>query len=425
MESQSTSEVSSEILLEEMQVEFEIDGRKVSTPAKAVLKLRPSPGIVFKVWDVPRNPEWSDEIAPGQPVFTTSKGSIPMRSEGPTSLRLKNGTTVDVVPSSWSYSQKESVLYVSTLPCVVLDTGRPLKSIQFSVMNFSRRVFYPLPYLEAPPWKITIDPVSDLDTLRKTQDIDRGFAITHHGTICRTDNSPFSVDEATELLDALNAFLSFVCGTFCSPSNVIGIDSSDNEAWKRWGPDYISPWCSPRSWFDVTVGPALADIFKGFWQEYRKNAQELARILRWYAHSNETNVADVSMILTQTALETLSHSTVGAQSRSIRTGEWIADALRHVRIDPKIPAFCSELKRLANQKSWKHGPHSLVTIRNDMVHSDVKHPNIPLDVYHEARELGLWYLELMLLQRFGYVGEYANRLTPVQRAGATEPVPWK
>ena len=61
MESQSTSEVSSEILLEEMQVEFEIDGRKVSTPAKAVLKLRPSPGIVFKVWDVPRNPEWSDE----------------------------------------------------------------------------------------------------------------------------------------------------------------------------------------------------------------------------------------------------------------------------------------------------------------------------------------------------------------------------
>ena len=201
--------------------------------------------------------------------------------------------------------RKRAFCYVSSLPCVVLDTGRALKSIQFSVMNFSRRVFYPLPYLEAPPWKITIDPVSDLDTLRKTQDIDRGFAITHHGTICRTDNSPFSVDEATELLDALNAFLSFVCGTFCSPSNVIGIDSSDNEAWKRWGPHYISPWCSPRSWFDVTVGHSLSDIFQGFWQEYRKDAQGQARVLRWYAYSNETDVVDVSMIFTQTALESL------------------------------------------------------------------------------------------------------------------------
>ena len=424
MESQSTSEVRSEIPLEEMQVEFEIDGRKVSTPAKAVLKLRPSPGIVFKVWDVPRNPEWSDKVVPGQPTLTSPKGSIPLFSEGPTSLRLKNGTTVDVVPSSWICTQEEGTLYAAQLSYVVLDKGRPLKSIQFSVMNFSRRVSYLLPLLEAPPWQITIDPVSDLETLRKTLDFDRGFAITHHGTICRTNNSLFSVEEATELLDALNAFFSFVCGTFCSPLNVIGLDSNDDEAWKRWGPDYISPWCRPRSWFDITISPALSDIFEGFWQEYRKDAQGQARVLRWYAYSNETDVVDVSMIFTQTALESLTQLTVGAKSPRTRTGEWIASALRHVRIDPKIPAFCSELNRLANQESWKHGPHALVEIRNDMVHSNVKYTNIPIDAYHEAQQLGLRYLELMLLQRFGYMGEYANRLTPVQRPGATEPVPW-
>ena len=60
-----------------------------------------------------------------------------------------------------------------------------------------------------------------------------------------------------------------------------------------------------------------------------------------------------------------------------------------------------------------------------MVHSNAKHTNIPIAAYHEARELGLWYLELMLLQKFGYMGKYANRLTPVKRAGATEAVPWK
>ena len=422
MESQSTSKVHSEILLDEMQVEFEIDGRKVSVPAKAVLYLRPQPSVAFEVREVPRNPKWSDKLAPGQPVFTTSKGSVPMMSEGPTTLELENGMTVNVVPNSWFPTQKESALYASTLPCVVLDTGTPLEVIRFSVMNFSQKVSYPRPFLDASPWQVTIDPVSNLDKLRKTLDADHGFAITHHGTICRTDNSPFSVDEAIELLDALNAFLSFVCGTFCSPLNVVGLDSNNEEAWKRWGLHYISPWCRPRSWFDLTVSPVLSDIFEGFWQEYKRDAQGQARMLRWYAHSNETDVADVSMILNQVALEVLSHSTVGA--KPARTGEWIADALRHVGIDLQIPAFCSELNRLANQESWKHGPHALVEIRNDMVHSNVKHTRIPIGAYHEARELGLWYLELMLLHKYGYMGKYANRLTPVQRPGATEPVPW-
>ena len=30
------------------------------------------------------------------------------------------------------------------------------------------------------------------------------------------------------------------------------------------------------------------------------------------------------------------------------------------------------------------------------------------DIYAQARELGLWYVELMLLNRFGYAGLYAT-----------------
>ena len=420
----SSSESPYEIFLEEMQVEFEIDGGKVSAPAKAVLYLRPSPSVVFEVWDVPRDLKGAAKAASSQSAPTASTVTVPTFSEGPSTIRLGNGTTVNVEPKRWSFAQTKSDLYSAQLPCVALDTSSPLKSLQISVMNFSQKVYCPLPYLEAPPWQITIDPVSDLERLRKTQDTDRGYAITHHGTICRTDNSLFPVEEATELLDALNAFFSFVCGTFCSPLNAIGLDSNGAEAWKRWGPHYISPWCRPRSWFDITATPALPDIFEGFWQEYRNNAEELARVIRWYAYSNETDVADVSMIFNQVALETFSHSTVGAKSGK-PTGEWIADALQHVGIDTQIPAFCVELNTLANRNCWKHGPHALVEIRNDMVHSNMKHTNIPIDAYHEARHLGLWYLELMFLQRFGYMGEYANRLTPVQKAGATEAVPWK
>ena len=273
----SSSESPNEIPLEEMQVEFEIDGQKVCAPAKAVLEIRPSPGIIFKVWDVPRNPEWSDEVPPGQPVFTTSQGIIPMLSEGPTTLRLTNGTTVDIVPNSWIFSQEEGTLSAARLPYVVLDSGTPLEVMQFSVMNFSRKVRYPLPHLEASSWQITIDPVTDLNALREAQDVDCSFAITHHGVIRRTDNSSFSTQEAIELLDALNAFLSFVCGTFCSPLNVIGFESNGAEAWKSWGPQYISPWCRPRSWSDITVTPALPDILGDFGRSTeitRKNKQD-------------------------------------------------------------------------------------------------------------------------------------------------------
>ena len=420
----SSSESPYEIFLEGMQVEFEIDGGKVSAPAKAVLYLRPSPSVVFEVWDVPRDLKGAAKAASSQSAPTASTVTVPTFSEGPSTIRLENGRTVNVVPNSWVVNQKKGALYASTLSCVVLDTGSLLKSIQFGLMNFSRRVIYLMPLLEATPWQVTLEPVSDLDTLSKTQYTDRGYAITHHGTICRTDKSLFPVQEATELLDALDAFFSFVCGTFCSTLNAIGLDSNDDEAWKRWGPQNVSPWSRPRSWFDLTISDALSDIFESFWQEYKNDPQGQGRVERWYAYSNETEVVDVSMIFTQTALESLTHSSVGAKPPKQFTGDWIAGALRKVRIDPQIPAFCVELNKLANQKSWKHGPHALVEIRNDMVHPNTKHTNIPIDAYHEARELGLWYLELMLLHKYGYMGQYANRLTPVQRPGATEAVPW-
>ena len=68
----------------------------------------------------------------------------------------------------------------------------------------------------------------------------------------------------------------------------------------------------------------------------------------------------------------------------------------------------------ANQESWIHVPQALVKVRNDMVYSNVRLTNIPLDAYRETRELGLWYLDLMLPHKYGHEGEYANKLTSVQ-----------
>ena len=60
-----------------------------------------------------------------------------------------------------------------------------------------------------------------------------------------------------------------------------------------------------------------------------------------------------------------------------------------------------------------------------MIHAVSDNDGVSIDVYHEAKQLALWYLELALLRMFEYSGEYACRLVSVQSAGRTELVPWR
>ena len=48
---------------------------------------------------------------------------------------------------------------------------------------------------------------------------------------------------------------------------------------------------------------------------------------------------------------------------------------------------------------------------------------LPIGAYRQARELGLWYTELLLLDLFGYGGRYSNRLTR-EWVGDVEIAPW-
>ena len=92
------------------------------------------------------------------------------------------------------------------------------------------------------------------------------------------------------------------------------------------------------------------------------------------------------------------------------TGDWIARSFEGTEIASGIPEQCQELLRLSRSSALTHGPHALVAIRNDLVHSDPKLGPISADTYAEARNLGQWYIELLLLHLFGYSGRYYNRL---------------
>ena len=420
MDSTEMLDANQPIVLGDMRVEFEIDGQRVSARARVVEQLSPARRVVFEVSDVPREPQWSRESVPGDPSKEIVSGS-PF-AEGPSRLTLENGTEVGVVPSSWLFTQTEATLYLSESPGVVLQWNGPITQVQFGVLNVSHRVLHSRIVLRAFPWSLAVEPVSNLRALEKTLSASSGYAITHWGIVEREDGQSFSEKDAVLLLDCVEKFLSFVCGSSCAVTQVVGKVANGGEGWKRWGSRHAAAWKRHRSWADETIGGALSGIFESFWQDYSASKSDLDRVLGWYVYSNEADAADVSIILNQAVLEFLISLTAGP--RNAKTGVWMANGLKNKGIDPAIPSYCVELTAFASQHKLTHGPHALVAIRNSMVHSNATVQPSSIDVYHEAKQLGLWYTELLLFRRFNYSGEYASRLVPVQRSGATELVPW-
>ena len=143
--------------------------------------------------------------------------------------------------------------------------------------------------------------------------------------------------------------------------------------------------------------------------------------LQWYLLSNETRSLEGGIVLNQAALERLSQELVEAQGNR-KEGVWIADALEKASICVDIPPQLQNLRKFMKRRSFANGPRTLVEIRNDLIHSNMKLKTLPSDIYAQARELGLWYVELMLLNRFGYAGLYGNRLTQ-EWQGQVERVP--
>ena len=422
METSPMTRPNQPIPLAEMQVQFNIDGRLVSAPGRVTQRLWPDPCVIIEVSDVPRDP---------QPITKTSSDSIskevltfPLLSEGPSEMQLETGMSVKVVPTSWFPHQQGAELHLQQDPSVALNSGKPIAGLQYAVLNITRDLFHWPLALQAPPWLVRIDPVPRLRELEKALRSDGGFAVTHSGTMQRSDGKGFSGDDAQYFLGALGHFLSFVCGTQCGITNVVGFDCKGDEAWKQWGSYDVSPWQRHRSWADITIRDALSKTFEHFWLKYRQSSTHLDRVLGWYVYSNEAKALDLSIVLNQIVLEVLTSLIPSGKGKGGLTGQRIADMLQEQGIDPRIPAHCSELIAMAKHYNFKHGPHTLVKIRNSIVHSNANLGLPSIDAYHEAKQLGLWYIDLLLLKMFKYTGKYASRLTDVQRAGATELVPW-
>ena len=338
-----------------------------------------------------------------------------------------------------------NILILKSEPVTVRDENAALARCKVALVNFpsmwgEKDIRRPNPaetapsriyqrfQLEASPWFINVIAVDSLHGMDYVLTRRGGSAITHIGTITRADHKEFSPDDLAELLRALHLLLSFARGSYCGLTLLSAQDSQRKRVWEQWGTYKVEPWRrSLPTWVDGLRSHMLSPVFRGLWTLLNDSKQSAAisQVIHWYLRSNESTEPEVSVVLSDAALQRLTFTTNGRKTEDKHRGDRMAQALQDMGINPGLPIHCPELTQLQQQHNWSHGPHALVEIRNDLVHPRNKLDSIAPNALVEAQCLGLHYIELMLLRLSGYTGWYANRLKSKEPYGAkVERVPW-
>lgn len=321
---------------------------------------------------------------------------------------------------------------------IVLGTGKELAHVLFHLTNFHDFIGCSVSpdsrncrvVLEAKGWKITIDAPNKLRKLVESLEAQGGYAITHVGKLERSDGTEFPAKEAQELLEALSYFFSFARGFRSTAILPVGFDASGNRAWEKWDPSGISdPWQSVSSWFYERNSNSLAKVFPGFLQHWYHSTwcDPLRLVFHWYLASHkQAGAVQGSIILEQAALELLAWVVLmekfnvseknlkdGANDEFNSPSKKINRLLERLGIPTEIPSGLLDLEGFGSTFK-NNGPWALTELRNSIVHATPdnreKLRNTSFKTQCEAYELGLWYLDLVLLHLFDYRGSYFNRL---------------
>jgi hypothetical protein len=412
------------ITLAETVVQFDVCGELIEMPSKALLRLSPSPRLVIECTDGLSTENIQLDVSRSPVTVSLFNTKIESFIVGRT-VRVGEGSRISLT------------LLPKREPVTVHRTEERSSSVELSVLNFpkffggqDKRVQVGNEWrvlgsalLRVEGWEIEVSAVTTLHEIEKKLKAEGGYAITHTGTVKRLDGGDFAAQDVEPLLSALRWFLSFARGAFCGLTLVVGKDAKGQPAWEQWGTHRVTEWFDPpASWFDSMNGYILADAFPGFWKLFQEQERFVRTVVGLYLNANLGSHGvgyDLGLILTQAALERFSYRETG------KAGERIAKALRNIGISEEAlrisPEGCPELAVLGSRHGWKHGPHALVAMRNNLVHPLDKYGNVSSRAYYEASNLGQWYLELALLRKSGYEGKCGNRLTQ-EWVGTIEPL---
>ncbi|MDL5055707.1 hypothetical protein QQ056_19445 [Oscillatoria laete-virens NRMC-F 0139] len=387
-------------------------------------------GSVFLDWSP--TPNYRFKMSSGNIMFPLEAATLscPIWNTAANVLVTNSGSNgiSGVVSQSFSTGPSHKLKYIQFhIPNFIESFGSAIKSQD---LCWRGRLHFDLPQ-----WKITIDSLCNENELQRKLKALGGYAITHTGRIHKSDEACFSFSEAHEILNALQQYITFCRGNMTSLILLVGFDEQGSECWKQWSPYKLNMWKTQNNWFDPFIDPAPG--FALFFQTWLSPTwkEPIAWAISWYVESYDQPLnSDKGIILIQAALELLawtklvdSGSLTENEFNRLRAADKMRQLLDSFRIPTAIPSSAIELKTIAQNEQWIDGPHAFTGIRNSLVHANpqkrARLAGINSRARYDAWNLGMWYIEMIILAIIGYQGKYGNRTTE-RWIGQTETTPW-
>jgi hypothetical protein len=307
--------------------------------------------------------------------------------------------------------------------------------IKFYILNFIKN-FDRLLLVEN-DWTLKIDAIevpgrSDSNPIEQVKDVG-GFIITHSGVLKHTNKSEFALADGINCLQAIYFLTSFMRGAWCGPTIARGINDGNKIIWQEGVDPRLTPWAFTHVCLDPSSIDGIEKLFQNFMKKWREEEDAIRSLFQWYVEANlNAGGTEGSIILVHAALELLANLKKYEGPAYLKIRSLIND----LEISPDLTANQTNLKRTYEESKYSpkltngaldkwDGPRIFSGLRNAIVHdkeeNDKRPPlcDVPNVARQEALELGLWYLELCILNRLDYTGRYLNRID-LKR----ENVPW-
>jgi hypothetical protein len=311
--------------------------------------------------------------------------------------------------------------------------------IKFYILNFIK--YFDRRLLVENDWTLEIDAIEvpgrsdNSDPINQVEDAG-GFIITHTGILKRTDKLKFALADGINCLQAIYFLTSFMRGAWCGPTIARGINDGNKIIWQDGVDPRLTPWAFTHVCLDPSSIEGIEVLFQNFMKKWREEEDAIRSLVQWYVEANlNAGGTEGSIILVHAALELLANLNEFKAPAYCR----IRRLIKNLGISPDLTEKQANLMRIFDGDTYElrtkdkkgqwhldrwDGPSTFSELRNAIVHAKVKEEKPPLNAFpkiarEEALELGLWYLELCILKRLDYTGQYLNRID-LKR----EKVPW-
>ena len=359
--------------------------------------------------------------------------------------------TAEIEVSLASYSLNEhfrsgnikGVLVPKVTPCGGENPNTAITEATCFVYNFPS--FYGMPFKEirmpaatnvtlggvarlyVDHWCVDIAPVDKIEELQAQSLSDGVLYASHSVRITHAhDQDVFTVGDLLKILKYLRAFFSFIRGSDVGLSTVRAFNSHTQlKLVARWGMEHAAPFTSRSMLLShINTGSDMADIFSGYFPHVSgSNGDVITQAIDAYINANAA-LYTLGITMTQSALEGLTGLFVPPRKWKQLGGfrKALESNLGPRKIPLYVPPQLSYLMSFRQQLNLDNGVHSFVKARNFIVHANRQQLD-PL-VFLDASELGQWYVEMLLLNLFGYSGRYQSRLIRDHAGSPFVKVPW-